>query len=460
MTKVNSVHELKDRASSIIGIPFHKIDETGRLTTGKGAVGTMIEESWFGQKPHSDDKPDFADFGIELKATPYLVNKGYKSKERLVCNMINYMKEHENNTFEESSFYKKCNSILMMFYEHKENKTKDTFFVSHVKFMTLSQMMKTENLFFYLLPQEDIEMMRQDWKVISSKIKNGEAHLISEGDTNYLGACTKASDSKKRVKQPFSLEPAKPRAFSIKQSYMTYVLNNYVMGQLTHEKLVHNIEELKEKNFEEIVTDKISPFYGRTDVEIAQELGISTKDKGFRNKIIAKILDIKGNVNDSEEFQKANITLKAIRVEKSGNIKESMSFPTIDFHKMMNDEWEDSEFYNCIGTSKFMFAIFNKDGANYRLKEVKFWNMPVEDIDEAKIVWEHTKELIINDKAIIGGRHGFSVENFPKSSENEVSHVRPHDANLSKGRITLPNGTKIANYCFWLNRKYLVKITR
>lgn len=84
---------LLKRAQEIIGIPLGTIDRTGRLSTGKGAIGTMIEESWFGYSPNSESEPDFPEASVELKATPYLRNaKGdIRAKERLVCNIINYM---------------------------------------------------------------------------------------------------------------------------------------------------------------------------------------------------------------------------------------------------------------------------------------------------------------------------------------------------------------------------------
>lgn len=37
-------------------------------------------------------------------------------------------------------------------------------------------------------PAADLEIIRQDWQTIVEKIRNGKAHEISEGDTNYLGA--------------------------------------------------------------------------------------------------------------------------------------------------------------------------------------------------------------------------------------------------------------------------------
>ena len=72
------------RAREIKGIPLRNVDKTGRLATGKGAIGTVIEESWFGYTPNSESEPDFPEAGVELKVTPYLRGKnGIRAKERL-----------------------------------------------------------------------------------------------------------------------------------------------------------------------------------------------------------------------------------------------------------------------------------------------------------------------------------------------------------------------------------------
>lgn len=57
------------RAQEIKGIPLRDVDKTGRLATGKGAIGTVIEESWFGYTPNSESEPDFPEAGVELKVT-------------------------------------------------------------------------------------------------------------------------------------------------------------------------------------------------------------------------------------------------------------------------------------------------------------------------------------------------------------------------------------------------------
>ena len=452
--------ELINRAYDIIGVPLRLIDNNERLLSGKGGIGQMIEESWFGQKPHNDPSPDFKNLGVELKVTPFVIrkNKTYRSKERLVGNMINYMEEYKNDKFETSSFYLKNNTVLLMFYEHILDKSKGDYNISYVKLVTMSEAKKHINNNVFLIPEEDIEIMRQDYEKIITKIRMGKAHEISEGDTNYLGACTKSADSSIRVDQPFSDIKAKPRAFALKQSYMSYILNNYVITPCELEQLISNKNELKKKNFEDIVISKFEQYYGKTDVELANLFEINSKNKGFRSNIISAILGIEGNANETEEFQKAGILAKTIRVEESGRIKESMSFPSINFLDLVKESWEESKIYEQIGLSKFMFVIFVKSGHDYIFKKVVFWNISEKDLDEVQKVWQRTKTIVGDNKIQLGGKYGFSVLNFPKSKENRVAHVRPHDQNAKIGRSLLPNGDKIMNYCFWLNRDYIMEI--
>lgn len=57
-----------------------------------------------------------------------------------------------------------------------------------------------------------------------SKIKAGKAHELSEGDTIYLGACTKGANKLSIVDQPFSKEKAMKRAFSLKSKYINFII--------------------------------------------------------------------------------------------------------------------------------------------------------------------------------------------------------------------------------------------
>ena len=70
----------------------------------------------------------------------------------------------------------------------------------------------TKSLLF-TYPEADLEIIRQDWEAIVNKIRAGKAHELSEGDTNYLGACTKGSNKNSLRSQPYSEIPAMQRAF-------------------------------------------------------------------------------------------------------------------------------------------------------------------------------------------------------------------------------------------------------
>ena len=81
--------------------------------TGKGTLGNMVEELYFLIKNNNRAEADFAEAGMELKCTPLKKgsNEQLRIKERLVCNMINYM-EVVNEDFEHSHFYLKCQLML------------------------------------------------------------------------------------------------------------------------------------------------------------------------------------------------------------------------------------------------------------------------------------------------------------------------------------------------------------
>ena len=56
------------RAQEAIGKKIKEIDMTGRIETGKGAIGTIIEESWFGYSPNSTAEPDFPEAGYPQRS--------------------------------------------------------------------------------------------------------------------------------------------------------------------------------------------------------------------------------------------------------------------------------------------------------------------------------------------------------------------------------------------------------
>lgn len=432
--------EVLARGRAAIGLSLKEIDTTNRLKTGKGAIGSVLEESWFGYSINSESQPDFAEAGVELKVTPYIyTKKGLRAKERLVCNIINYMEEYKR-TFSTSSFWTKCNTMLLMSYEHKSGISKGDFTIDEAT--------------LFSFPTEDLLIIEKDWETIVGKIKAGKAHELSEGDTLYLGACTKGATAASVRQQPFSELPAKQRAFSLKQSYMTYVLNSYIFGNKTDEHIIKDPSLLKEQSFEEFILSKIRPYFGKTQSELLDEFNLNTTAKNTNELLLSRMLGVTGHLSATEEFQKANIIPKTIRVNLNGSITESMSFPVFNFKKIISEEWEDCEFKTMLEQTKFLFVVFKYNASQELVfQNLKFWNIPEKDLDEVKIVWEKTVNIIKQgvEFRTVGKR---TFNNLPKASENRVSHVRPHARNAND-TLELPDGRHMPKQCFWLNNTYI-----
>lgn len=440
--------ELLERARALVGKNFGEIDNTGRIgnNKGKGKLGQIIEESHFGYAINSKSEADFKDLNIELKVTPYKVNRNrtYSAKERLVLNIIDYMSEVHKD-FYTSSFWVKNNKLLLVFYLFEEDKNAGEYTITNI------------NLFE--IPESDLPTIMQDWETIVSKIKQGKAHELSEGDTFYLGACTKGKNKNSIRQQPFSKIPAKQRAYSLKQSYMTYILRNKILGQ-SKEKL---IKEGK-RSIEGYVNNKLTPMIGKSYNQLCKEhsMDIQLQTKNAIQILMSKIFDIKGtNLSKIEEFEKANILIKTIRVENNNTVKESMSFPTFKFKEIIEVPWQESNLKGIFEEQKYLFLVFKKaknNSGDMIFKGYKFWNIPQSDLKEVKRVYEKTvnviKEGVKVEQYTTKNGHLRNTNNLPSKNENQVCHVRPHGAN-AQDTYELPDGRNLTKQCFWLNNSYI-----
>ena len=428
----------------------------GYNMSGKGTLGQMVEELYYHYKANSNPTPDFEEAGVELKTTGLkkLKDLSLQIKERLVVDMIDYNKVVKES-FEMSLFYNKCRLMLLLFYLYDGRLEQyDRYFL----FVAL-----------WKIPEKDLLIIKHDYDVIIDKIKRGEAHLLSEGDTEYLGACRKGQKGDSLRVQPNSPIGAPRRAFSLKTAYMRTVLQYIkdsgeravVNFDLPSEEVV-STTELKERSFEEIILSRFAPFIGKDYKEISALLSrdeSSSKSKYFdiANAIVSPDVS---NVNLSEEFQKAGLTMKTIRLEESGSIKQSMSFENIDYEEVYdNDNWFDSRLYELF-TSRFLFVVYRRDSSRniiingkeekrYILHKVFFWTMPTKDVDLEEEYWMNIRKCVL-------GNH-IDPKYFWKLKDHRSFHVRP------KGRVAEdlaynPNGGFAKKYCYWFNSEYVKRI--
>lgn len=414
----------------------------------KGGLGQLVEKYLFGIENNSDSEPDFLEAGIELKVTPYKKIKGNKisAKERLVLNIIDYMSEYKND-FRSSHFWYKNNKIQLLWYLWEENKNKKDLTITHEKLFEL------EN-------NEDLKQIEQDWNYIINKIKDGKAHEISEGDTMYLGACSKGANSSSTRQQPFNDIPVMQRAFCFKTSYMTQLVRKYIGDYSDVEKILKD----KNKTFNEYVNCVIDKFKDKTQNELMKEFGLESNAKNINNMLISRMFNVKSKLAETDEFQKAKIIPKTIRIEENGRIKESISFPYFKYTDIVNQSWETSDLKEELETTKYMFFIFKKENSEYVFKGIKLWNMPETDIETSVMdMWKKTYNTIKTGNIVKTIHKGIRKTNFVGMSENEVCHVRPHGLNANDVcKLPVPDkltgATEYTKHCFWINNTYIREI--
>ena len=472
----SSPKSLEQYAKQLEGMTFREVLDLGIAPEGidreynskryKGGMGTLIEERFFGYKSNSDQEPDFADAGVELKASCMNIKKdgSYAAGERLVLTMIPFNKPIEDD-FYSSHVWSKSEKILLIYYERDKFRDSYDQVIKYVKLITPTK--------------EDLRIIREDYDKIVSIVKAGKAEDLSESLTSYLGACTKgATADSSWVEQyypPHSM--AKRRAFCFKRSYMDYILHAYMIGDRSlAESIVKDSNVLEKMTFEEYVLSLLEPHFGKTDKELCKLIGKEySGNKAQWNQIVYALLGVKGD--RAEEFEKANISVRTVRIEKHGVIRESLSLDTFNFKDIVVQNWTDSKLKAYFEETRFLFVSFKKTDDEIVLSGARFWSMSNEDIEgKLKDCWERTKDVVSEGVELTvsldkNGKAKIS-NNLPKLTDpGSIAHVRPHTAKRGyrledgteygypdKYGDELPDGRVMTQQSFWLNNGYVYGI--
>ena len=210
---------------------------------GGEGFGLILETDYFGLEINNESRPDFEEAGIELKSTPLkrLRSGELRAKERISLSMIDYEKlADESGSLYSTSFWSKIKRMLLVFYEYSQELSVEDYPIRLVS--------------LWEFPESDKLVIAKDWALIKSYIDNGQAHQLSEGLTNYLGAATKGSSGRDLTRQPNSSEMAMRRAFSLKTSYVNRIVKKLLSN--TEDNLFSSLtsKELKSRTIEEAFT--------------------------------------------------------------------------------------------------------------------------------------------------------------------------------------------------------------
>lgn len=435
----------------------------------KGGMGTLIEERYYGYRANSDDRPDFAEAGVELKTTCFDVKRdGTPSAgERLVLSMIPFDRPIEDELMK-SHLWEKAGRILLIYYRRDREIDGYDQRIEHVALFTP--------------PPEDLAIMEDDYRTIARLIQDGRADELSEGLTRYLGACTKGASLATMQRNQYYAPgvKAKSRAFCFKRNYMDHVLNHYLIGDYdAGDCIVKDSNALSEQSFDDYVLALLRPYIGMTDQEICRQLDIPyTGNKAQWVTIVYKILGVSSE--RAEEFEKAGISVRTVRLQPDGrSVKESLSLDTFSFADLMAEEnWEESALYSYFQETRFFFTAFRKGEDGSVFLGARFWSMPVSDMEGPLYeCWSETRDRIakgveLEATTLSNGKIAVS-NNLPKKTENPVAHVRPHAAQaayrledgteigcVERDADELPDGRWMTKQSFWLNSSYIYGIVK
>lgn len=132
----------------------------------KGSLGQLLEKYYFLYSPNSNSSADFNKAGIELKMSPFKITKkgNIVAKERLVLTIINYMEDYKEDDFFKSHVYQKCMLMLLIYYLYEPTKDKLDYIIKYVS--------------LFSFPDEDLSIIKNDYKIIIDKIKKRESRRI------------------------------------------------------------------------------------------------------------------------------------------------------------------------------------------------------------------------------------------------------------------------------------------
>lgn len=416
--KFNTIEELLNYTENIKGKTFKEIDSknllenTTNMKKNKGILGHVVETGFYDYPINSDPQADFDEIGVELKVTGYVKSKTGKlrAKERVSLTKINYF-NIVNEEYQFSKLISKNKKILFIWYLYEPNKDIGDFVITDYQLYDMSQ---------------DEETFRNDFRIIKEKVVNGQAQDLSEGDTSYLGACTKSRTSKDRTAQPFSPIMAKPRAFSLKNAYMSSILRSIGSTQTNFNQNYYTVEDY--------IKDKINKYIGKTQLEILKELTGKVPEKVPKNisKMITDILIGKDTELEEKDdlFKKTSFMIKNLPLTPKEKPRERMAFRNLRLSEFEAD-WDDSDWKLYFEETTLLIICWRQPNSKTKngeriLDGVKKISFNDDDLASFKITYDYVKKTIeeknINELPVPNKFDGQYLVVAPKGNKGDDAY--------------------------------------
>lgn len=392
----------------------------------KGRLGKVIEYGFFFIERNSCPEPDLG-HGIELKTTPVRLRKdGTKyPKERLSLSLINYDRIFNGMDFDEA-LHHKLDRLLIVFYIYdKDRKGLRDQYIDKVSFWTI--------------PDEDLQIIKQDWVIIRDLIVSGHADELSGRLTTYLEPAPKGKNKADCVSYGDRFKAMK-RGFALKPCYVNRVYHS--------KDRAYRIPADFSKGFDHAVLSRFRCFEGLPTTEIESMLGINIGSSKQRFSILANHIVCGRNTKRIEELEKAGILMKTVRLQ-DGRPTQPMTFPAFDYFELSEEDWEDSEFRMMLDR-KILLVIFDIQGdGSVTFRKAALWLVPESDLTSIAKTWKDTKAHILDR----------SYSFITHQEDADIVFVKPHSTKTSKP-VLCPDGNYRKTMSFAFKQDYVSEIVR
>ena len=217
----------------------------------KGLPGKIVEASYFGYELNSRQEADFETVGAELKTTAADYDNAtarYKSGETISVTQIDFRRPVETD-FYASHLYDKLRMLIVIFY-HRD-RTLASKLLYRVFFASL-----------FCPSEEDIAIIKSDYREIIQKIRAGKANTLSRSDGTYLSTAPKARRHTNMVTPYYGGERIVKRSYTLRKEYVNVILNGYYTRREPEEHLITDLHELDRMSFAQIIQGRFGQYVG------------------------------------------------------------------------------------------------------------------------------------------------------------------------------------------------------
>lgn len=337
-------------------IDKNNVFEKARKHPGiKGIAGDVIERSVLGYKSNNKQAPDILVDGIEteVKVTGIKENSKrrnghpvYDAKEPLTITAVS-VDSIGTQEFENSTFYDKIASILIVYYQYDGSK--------NIKAPDYARF-PIRGYEFHRFSENDLRGLKNDWTLIRDFIINN-----SKDDYGKLGStlrpCLQYLDTAPSW-------PNRPR-FRLKKSFLSSIVQQ-------HFNNVKSVEEFDIERFdsfeelESICRQFTRAYRGKTMRELAEMFGIPINNR--IKKSIAEAVVIRmfgGDVSRMRNvpiLERVSVIPQTIVLNPNDKATEATKFMRIDFDEFLDDsiQFHDSAVYDYFMNNSFMMIVFKE----------------------------------------------------------------------------------------------------